>query len=95
VCLFEKTVGLLRLGVILLVLVLELLTFQLGLVVIEGLITLLSIDELVVEVLKLAQVSNDTTLVFFLARLLERVSADLEYLKVVAQAVQVLHRLVE
>lgn len=94
-CLFEKTVGLLRLGVILLVLVLELLTFQLGLVVIEGLITLLSIDELVVEVLKLAQVSNDTTLVFFLARLLERVSADLEYLKVVAQAVQVLHRLVE
>lgn len=94
-CLFEKTVGLLRLGVILLVLVLELLTFQLGLVVIEGLITLLSIDELVVEVLKLAQVSNDTTLVFFLARLLERVSADLEYLKVVTQAVQVLHRLVE
>lgn len=94
-CLFEKTVGLLRLGVILLVLVLELLTFQLGLVVIEGLVTLLSIDELVVEVLKLAQVSNDTTLVFFLARLLERVSADLEYLKVVTQAVQVLHRLVE
>lgn len=85
--LFEKTVGLLRLGGVFLVLSFKLLPFQLSLVIIKSFITLLSIDQLIVEVFKPAQVGNDATFVFLLASLLKRVTTDFENLKVIAQAV--------
>ena len=94
--LFELLVGCLLISVILLILVLEALALELGLVVVMGLLSLLVVNELVVEVLELfAQICNDLALVVLLARLLEGVAADLEHLQVVAQSVQVAHTVVK
>ena len=90
--LFEKSVGFLRLSRVFLILCLELLTFKLSLVVIKSLITLLTINKLIVKILKPAQVSDNATLVLLIVRLLE-VAADLEHFEVVAEPVQVLDRL--
>lgn len=43
----------------------------------------------------MAKVSNNTTFVLFFARLLEGVATDFEHLKVVTQAMQIAHGVIE
>ena len=72
VSLFEFLISCFLIRVILLILILETLTLKLSLVVVVGLLSLLVVNQLVVEVLELfAQICNDLAFVILLARLLE------------------------
>ena len=95
--LFKLLVGLLRLCVVLVVLVVDRLGFQLGLVVRVSLLTLLGFDELVIEVLEVLE-EGDCQLLVVLAltlHVLEFVALDLEHFEVVVKRLQVLDGLVE
>ena len=91
VCFLESLACLVRLRIIFLVLVVKLLTFQLGLVLIERLVFFLLVNQLIIEVLQTAEVSDDLPLVILLTRIIECVAIDFEDLKVVAEAREVPH----
>ena len=88
--LLERLVLLFLLVVAGIVVFLELSSFKLALVLIEGLLALLLLDQLVVEILQVPQVGDDSILVILLTSLAESIVLDLEDFEVVAQLVQVL-----
>ena len=90
--LLERLVLFFLLIVACIVVFLELSSFKLALVLIEGLLALLLLNQLVVEILQVPQVGNDSILVILLTGLTERIVLDLEDFEVVAQLMQVLDR---
>ena len=90
--LLERLVLFFLLVVACIVVFLELSSFKLALVLIEGLLALLLLNQLVVEILQVPQVGNDSILVILLTGLTERIVLDLEDFEVVAQLMQVLDR---
>ena len=86
----ERLVLLFLLVVAGIVIFLELSSFKLALVLIEGLLALLLLNQLIVEILQVPQVGDNSILVILLTSLTESIVLDLEDFEVVAQLVQVL-----